>query len=277
MKSKRALDALGLLAFAAIASPLAMAADPTWYLGGNVGQSRSHFDDAQINSRVIGPGLTTTSIDSDERDTGYKLFGGYKFNRNFGIEGGYFDLGTFGYTATTLPAGTLRGRMKVSGLNLDALFFLPMTEKFSAFGRLGLNYARTKDSFTRAGAATVINPNPSDRDWNHKFGAGIQYNFTESFGARAEWERYRVSDAVDGKANIDLFSVGLVFLFGGKTPAPAPRAVTPAPAPVAQPYVAPPPPPVAVKPPPPAPPRQEEAVAPPPPPPEQKPQRIDRY
>ena len=86
--------------------------------------------------------------------TGYKLFGGYKFNKNFALEGGYFDLGKFGFTATTVPAGTLNGNIKLKGLNLDAVGILPIAEKFSAFGRVGLNYAQAKDSFTGTGAVS---------------------------------------------------------------------------------------------------------------------------
>jgi len=272
MKSKSALDTLSLLVLAAIASPLAMAADPTWYLGGNIGQSRPDLDEGRIANQVLGPGLAVTSS-HDDRDTGAKLFGGYRFHRNFAIEGGYFDLGKVGFSATTIPAGTFTGSLRVKGLNLDTVGILPMGEKFSAFGRIGVTYARTRDTFSGTGAAIVLNPNPSERDWGYKLGLGLQYDFTPRFGARAEVERYRVNDAVGGYSNINLISVGLVYLFGAKTPAPAPRVETPAP--VAQPYVAPPPPPVAAKPPPPAPPRQE-VVTPPPPPPQQAPARIDR-
>jgi OOP family OmpA-OmpF porin len=273
MNAKRASETLGLLAMAVIVSPLAVAADSGGYIGGNVGQSRAHFDEARIGTQVMAPGRVITSIASDDRDTGYKLFGGYQFNRNFAIEGGYFDLGKFGFSATTIPPGTLSGSMRVSGINLDLVGILPLTEKFSAFGRLGMNYAKTRDSFFGTGAAVVVNPNPSDRDLNHKFGLGLQYNFTESFGMRAEAERYRVSDAVGGKGNVNLFSVGLVYRFGGKTPEPVQRTVAPAPAP--EPYVAPPPKAVVVTPPPPAPPAPYVAP-PPPPPPQEKPQRIDR-
>lgn len=274
MKLKRTSEALGL-AIAVIVSPVATAADRGGYIGGNVGQSRAHFDEGPMATRVMAPGRVVTSIGSDDRDVGYKLYGGYRFSRHFALEGGYFDLGKFDFTATTLPLGTLNGSIRVKGVNLDLVGMMPLTEKFSAFGRIGLNYAQTRDSFNGTGGAVVVNPNPSDRDLNHKFGLGIQYKFTESFGMRAEAERYRVSNAVGGKANVDLFSVGLVFLFGGKTPPPAPRTYTPQP--VVEPYVAPPPKPkpVVVTPPP----VQQPApvqVTPPPPPPQEKPQRIDR-
>jgi OOP family OmpA-OmpF porin len=248
MKLAKASGMLGLVALAAIASPFAAADDTGWYGGANIGQSRAKIDDARISSGLLGGGFTSSSIADDDRDIGYKLFGGYQFNRNFAIEGGYFDLGRFGFTATTVPNGTLSGNIKVRGLNLDLVGLLPITEKFSAFGRAGLNYAQARDSFAGTGSVNVSNSNLSKRDTNYKFGLGLQYAFTESLAMRAEAERYRINDAVGNKGDIDLISVGLVYRFGGKTPAPAPRAA--APEFVA---VAPAPRPVAVTPPPPAP------------------------
>ncbi len=116
---------LGLAAFALIASPLVDAADAGWYGGVNIGQSRANIDDARITSGLLGAGFATTSISDDDRDTGYKLYGGYQLNRNFAIEGGYFDLGRFGFTATTVPAGTLNGSIRLKGVNLDAVGILP--------------------------------------------------------------------------------------------------------------------------------------------------------
>jgi OOP family OmpA-OmpF porin len=259
MKIARASGTLGLVALAVIANPLAVADDSGWYGGFNVGQSRAKIDDARITGGLLGGGFTTTSINDDDRDTGYKLFGGYKLNKNFAVEGGYFDLGKFGFTATTVPAGTLSGNIKLRGLNLDAVGILPIAEKFSAFGRAGLNYAEARDSFTGTGLVNVLNPNPSKRDTNYKFGLGVQYDFTESLGMRIEAERYRINDAVGNKGDVDLVSVGLVYRFGGKTPAPAPRAAAPervAAAPAPQPAAVTPPPPAVTPPPPPPAPRK---------------------
>ena len=214
----RTSGTLGLVALAAIASPFAMADDAGWYGGLNIGQSKAKIDDAKITSTLLGGGLNTTSITDDNRDTGYKLFGGYKFNRNFALEGGYFDLGKFKFSATTAPAGTLNGEIKLRGLNLDAVGILPITPKFSAFGRIGLQYARSEDSFSGTSAA---NSSASKSAANYKAGVGVQYDFTPSLGMRGEWERYRIDDAVGNSGDIDLLSVGLVYLFGGDKPAPA--------------------------------------------------------
>src|SRR3989304_5933084 len=100
MKFAKASGTLGLAAHAAIASPFPAADDTGWYGGISVGQSKAKIDDARITSGLLGRGFARTSISDDDRDTGYKLFGGYKFNKNFALEGGYFDLGKFGFTAT---------------------------------------------------------------------------------------------------------------------------------------------------------------------------------
>ena len=248
----RASGTLSLAALTVIASPFAMADDAGWYVGGNLGQSRAKIDDARITSGMVGGGLTAPSIVDDNRDNGYKLFGGYQINKNFALEGGYYNLGKFGFTATTPAptAGTLRGDIRLRGLNFDVVGILPFTEKFSAFGRVGLNYSQAQDTFAGTGLIRALNPNPSKNDLNYKVGLGLQYNVTESLGLRAEAERYRINDAVGNKGDVDLISVGLIYRFGGPAPAatPAPLATAPepvvvAPAPTPKTVVLPPPPP----------------------------------
>lgn len=227
------------MALAIIASPFTMADESGWYAGINVGQSNAKIDDDSIARGLLGNGFASTSIDDEDGDIGYKLFGGYRFNKYIAIEGGYFDLGQFGFTATTVPAGTLGGNIEIKGLNFDLVGILPIVEKFSAFGRVGVNYAQAKDTFTGTGAVNVLNSNPSKRDTNYKFGLGLQYDFTAALAIRAEAERYRINDAVGNKGDIDLVSVGLIYRFGAKGAdpkaptqpffAPPSRAATPPP------------------------------------------------
>lgn len=231
---------LSLVALTLVASPYARAQDSGWYLGANVGQSRAKIDDTRITSGLLGSGLGVTTLQDHDKDTGFKVFGGYEFNRWFSLEGGYFNLGKMGYTAATLPGGTLEGQIKVQGVNLDAVLNIPLTEKFSVFGRAGVIYADAKDTFSGTGAVVVVNPSPSEKGTNYKYGGGLQYDFTKSFGMRAEYERYRINDAIGNKGDIDLASIGLLFRFGRTAPAVA--HYTPPPEPVAYvppPYVAP--------------------------------------
>jgi OOP family OmpA-OmpF porin len=231
MKLKRTTGTLSLAVMAALASPAATAADSGWYGGLNIGHARAEIDHDRITSDLLGSGFSTTQIDKDERDTGFKLLGGRKFNKNFAVEAGYFNLGEFGFTASTVPAGTLTGTMKVQGVNLDAVGILPISDKFSALARVGLTYNEAKDTFRGTGAVTPTNPDPDKSAGSYKLGLGLQYDFTRALGVRAEWERYRVNDAVGNKGDIDMLSVGLVYMFG--TSDTAPKAAAPAP------YVAP--------------------------------------
>lgn len=238
MKFIKASGMFGLMALAAATTSAVKADDAGWYLGGNIGQSNADIDNQRITDNLLDGGFSNFMIENDERDTGYKLFGGYQFNRNFAIESGYFDLGEFSYHATTMPAGTLDGQMKLRGFNLDLLGFIPFSERFSAFGRVGANYAEAKDRFSGAGSVNVLSPRAEERDTHVKLGAGVQYAFTDALAMRVETERYRINDAVGNKGDIDTVSVGLLYRFGAKS---APMAEAPKPEPISKPVALPPP------------------------------------
>jgi OOP family OmpA-OmpF porin len=212
-----------LAALGAFASTPVLAQDSYYYLGLGAGQSRARIDDVRVAEALLGAGLGTSAIAHDERHSTYKVFGGYQFNRYFGMEVGYFKLGTHGFTATTVPAGTLDGQFRVQGANIGIVGTLPITEKFSALARVGLQYARTRTTLTTSGAVTVADPRPSDREANAKIGLGVQYAFTPSFMMRGEVERFRVSDAVGNHPQVAAYTVSLVFPFG-RSEAPMRRA-----------------------------------------------------
>lgn len=244
------LAGLGSLAAGpSFAQPVA----PYYYGGLSVGQSRASIDEERITAGLLSEGLTTRAMERDERDIAFKLFGGYQFNRHFALEGGYFNLGKFGFTSSTVPAGTLTGQLKAQGVNLDVVGTLPINDRFAVFARAGAHYTQTRDTFRGTGAVGVKNHNPGKDAANFKVGVGMQYAFSPSVIVRGEAERYRIDDAVGSKGDIDVFSVSLVFPFGRPAaparPAPvayvAPPVVTaPAPAPVPAPFVVAPPVPV---------------------------------
>jgi OmpA-OmpF porin, OOP family len=209
----KAVGVLCLVAFAVMNSQSAVAADSNWYLGGNGGSTKTKIDDARIASSLEAGGFATTAITNDQRRTGYKLFAGYRFDKYFALEGGYYNLGRSSFTATTVPTGTLIGNIKLKGYNLDAVVILPIVEKFSAFGRLGFIYSQATDTFIGTGAVMVTNPTPSKGYPSYKFGAGLQYDFIKFLGLRVEAERYRINDAVGNKGDVDFYSAGLVVKF----------------------------------------------------------------
>jgi OmpA-OmpF porin, OOP family len=227
---------------ATLTSSLSFADDDAgWYVGANYGQSRARLDELTLVKDVLAPGYSAMLFDDNTIDGGGKLFTGYQFNRYISLEAGYFDLGEFQFNAVTSPAGMLNTNMQVRGFNIDAVGYVPFTENFSAFARLGVTRALTQDTFIGTNAASVLNGKLHDRADFGKAGVGLEYKFTDSFALRLEAERYRISNATYDHNNIDLYSLGFVYRFGAKSepaPAPAPVVVVPAPAPV---VVAPPP------------------------------------
>jgi OOP family OmpA-OmpF porin len=252
MKKLNTMHLLGLAGIGALGAMTATTAgaQEAYYYGGlSLGQSRARIDEPRITATLLGAGLTTTSMTRDEHDTGYKVFGGYQFNKNLALEAGYFNLGKFGFTSTTVPAGALNGQIKLQGVNLDLVGTLPVVGGLSVIGRVGAQYAYARDTFSGSGAVSVLNTSPSKHAANYKFGAGLQYEVTPAFLVRAEAERYRINDAVGNRGDVNLFSVSLVIPIG-RTPTSASRPARVAevvPAPMPEPVV------VAIAPPAPAP------------------------
>ena len=256
---------LSLIALAVLGSTSALSQELLGpYIGGNIGRSSASFDTPATLDAFVGPGFPVTSSIENNRDTAYKLYGGYRFHRNLAIEAGWFDLGHFEYIYNSTPAGSLNGNLGVRGLNLDLVGILPVSDRFSVFGRVGAAYSHSRTGFGRTGVVPLAAVR-RDKETNLKLGVGLQYAFSDRLSVRAELERYRVNDTLRSRGHVDMASIGLVYSFGAK-PQPVVRTVAPAPA-VAAPPPPPPPPRPLPPPPPPPPPAPPPVVVPPPPPP----------
>ncbi|RFP10699.1 MULTISPECIES: OmpA family protein [unclassified Duganella] len=253
MTIAKKIGTLSALACAMLAMQVAQAEEPfvnpdwansAWYLGAGVGRSRANIDQQRLTSSLQANGASVTAFNTDERDTGYKLFVGKQLNRYLALELGYFDLGKFGFNATTSGNGTLNGEAGFRGANLDLLAQLPLTERLSLLGRVGANYAKTSTHFSGNRLAAVTGPDQSEHKFNPKAGLGLEYKLSEALALRGEVERYRLNDAVGNRGNVDLLSVSLVYKLGrpahsapvyvpppAAEPAPPPPAVTPLPPP----------------------------------------------
>lgn len=241
MKMKKRLNILACALLAASAAQVAVADEPRWYLGANVGETESDLDVERQAGDLTDVGANHTLINLDDTDRGFKLYGGYEFNRWFAVEAGIFDLGDFVYnTAVATPDGSFNGLLKLRGINVDLVASVPFTERLSGFAKVGVNYAEARNSFGSTGAVTLARASEKERDLNGKIGAGLQYAFNDNWALRVEAERYRFNDGVSQMADANMYSVGVVYKFGA-APAPAPVVVAPAPAPA--PVVEPPPPP----------------------------------
>ena len=235
MKKFRPLYWVGIAGLGSVLATSALAQDSKYYYWGlGVGQSQSQLDDSKTTNSLLRSSTSPSSFTSERQDTAYKLFGGYQFNRNIGLELGYFNFGKFTY-GTAVPGGTINGRYETEGINLDLVGTLPLSQKWSALARVGANYANTRDAFSGPGFPATASKDNSQRDTNVKVGLGVQYELTPSVFVRAEAERFRIKDGIGSNGDVNYYSMSLVFPIGR-------RAATPVAAPMPAVYVTPPPP-----------------------------------
>ena len=198
---------ISVAAILSISMASALAND--WYVVGSVGQSKAKDYKSSFDSGLPGGGLTSNM---DDKDTGYKVQLGYKFNPNWAIEGGYVDLGKFNYNAT-YTGGNASGQVKVDGWNLVGVGTVPINDQFSLFGKLGFIDAKVEGSLysTTPGNSGSASKTKGRANW----GVGANYNVTKAWGLRAEWERFsKLGDSgTMGESDVDLLSVGAVFNF----------------------------------------------------------------
>ena len=231
------LGALSVMTGALLAAQSAQAQDNTfinpdwansaWYIGAGVGQSRATIDEPRLRASLAANGETVTGFSKDQRDTGYKLFVGRQLNQYFAVEAGYFDLGKFDFKSTTSGNGVLNGQAAFRGVNLDLLGQLPLSQRLSLLGRVGMHYTKTNTEFSGNRLLGSTNTHASERKLNAKVGLGLEYKFSEALALRGEVERYRLNDAVGNRGDADLYSVSLVYKLG--RPASATPAYQPAP------------------------------------------------
>lgn len=164
--------------------------DRGFYIGGSIGQMDAGGDCPSGRS-------------CDFKDTAWKVFGGYKFNRHLAVEGTYGDWGeiTESTTVSGVPV-TVTGEIWSAGV--AALGMLPLGgDRFSLFGKAGLLYTEQKVTGTAPGIITIT----ETRDGTElHWGFGAMFNITGSLGLRAEWERLHDSE-------VDIMSIGIQYKF----------------------------------------------------------------
>lgn len=205
MQIRNTLFAATALAAALAAAPAAQAAAPGWYLGAGVGGTK-----LQGGATAIDPNIGTEGavISLDDKSTGWKVFGGYRFNQNFAAEAIYAKLGKFSVTHAQVEVGNATDRAKPDALCLAGVGTLPLGGKWSLLGKAGVCHWNDHPSETEA-TRDVYMEESSGTD--PMFGVGASYDLTKKVSLRGEWERYH--NVVHNSGDVDLLSVSLNYLF----------------------------------------------------------------
>lgn len=126
-----------------------------------------------------------------------KAYTGGMINRYVGVELGYLHMGNVNRDG---------GSARAHGLNLSLVGHLPIANAFSAFGKVGSTYGRTRVSNTDGN-------NGSDTGFGLSYGAGLAFNMTRNWSAVLEWERHEFDFAGNEGQDVDLTSVGVKYRF----------------------------------------------------------------
>ena len=198
--------ALALISVAALTAPSISMAQSTmstmtsmgpeagWYVGGSIGQSK-------IDCSTGG----VAGVSCDDSDTAFRVLGGYQFNKYLGAELGYADLGK-----ATISGAGLSASVEAKAWDLVGVGRLPLADRFSLFGKLGMYRADSDLS-----SNTPLIPASSDTNSDITYGVGAQYDFNKNLGVRAEWQQYKKvgSDSTGGEGDVDVMSIGVVYRF----------------------------------------------------------------
>ena len=175
---------------AAVALPIAAQAENS-YVGVSVGR-------AELKA-------TTPGFSKKETTTGYKLVGGFNFDKTFGVEVGYADLGKIegsggGYSVSG----------KAKSFYVAGTATLPVSEEFAVFGKLGFAANRVDLHIT---TPTMLGDGNSSKTAPF-FGLGASYNFTKTVAVVAEYENFgKVASEQSTDLKGNMFSVGLRYNF----------------------------------------------------------------
>lgn len=154
--------------FSAVAVAVAFVAAPAFaqgYIGAGFGSSKiSGIDSGTISGGNASKGMT-------------KIYGGFQFTPNWGLETQYSDLGSRNVTDAGAPAGSFR----TSQLSIAGTGTLPLNSSFSLLGKLGVSANRVNAS---AGIGSVKNAS------SVLIGVGVSYNITPVLSTRLEYEDF---------------------------------------------------------------------------------------
>jgi len=198
-----------LLITSGVVATNVMAADMSgWYVGASLGRSSIDVDTNKTVAAAVAAGYATAAVTAtDLSGTAYKLFAGYKVNKNFAVEGGYTDLGKGSLSVTTTgPVASGVASFEATVWEVNAVGILPINENFSVFGKLGYHW----DDAKTTGTGIFGNKDYSGDDF--KFGVGAEYNINKNVGLRLEFERYsKIASSVG--TDVDVASLGMAYKF----------------------------------------------------------------
>ena len=143
------------------------AEDSGYYIGAGIGQSRQKF------------------TDFDGKDTSFKLYGGWSFNKYFAVEAGYINGGT--------QSDSFEGvNLDISneGLFVEGLAKWPLGSVVAPYAKFG--YVFYESTAKLSSGSQSVSETESDSDFI--YGGGLEFKLGDNVRLRAEYEEVNLPD-----------------------------------------------------------------------------------
>ena len=193
-KSKFAALLLGL-AFSA----QALAEGGGFYFGGSLSKAESK-DTACF--------MPSPAFECDRKgELAWAAFAGLMFNKYFGVEGGYHNLGKIVEVSSAATGDRAWVRSYIGELLGVAAF--PIGDSFSIYAKGGGYYARS----TMTGSFVAADTKSTNKQWT--FGAGASWDVFKHAGLRAEYQRFNNvgGQEIGFRTDVDVMSLGAYIKF----------------------------------------------------------------
>ena len=146
----------------------AKAEDSGFYVGGGIGQSRQKF------------------TDFEGKDTSFKLFGGWSFNKYFAVEGGYVNGGT-----QSDSLGGVDLDISNDGFFAEGLAKWPLGSVVAPYAKFG--YVFYESTAKLSSGSQSVSESESDSDFI--YGGGLEFKLGDNLRLRAEYEEVNLPDS----------------------------------------------------------------------------------
>ena len=201
-------------------------AQAQWYAGAGIGATDARLDEgAQSAQQLSANGFSGAQTSLDKRDTGGRIYGGYRFHPNLAVEVGYADLGRFRVQSRansgSLGAGELVNDTKIRGADISIVGRYRLNDKFSFLGRVGAFAAETESNASSDGSIVLFRDS-SARYQQHKtvatVGLGGEYQLAAKVSLRGEWSRIEKAKTRDvlgfeRDTSVNLYTIGVTYRF----------------------------------------------------------------
>lgn len=164
---------------------------------------------ANAESYLTGTVGSSTTTGFAEDATSISFGAGTRMGDIFGFELSYLDTGEFTQTDQYYN-DTIESRLKLTGLNASIVAYLPLSDDFEVYGKLGQYFWRADiNSYAHDdGSSASVRLNDSDLT----YAGGVLLRLSEQLALKAEYQVIDFGADNDGAfGSTDIASVGFTF------------------------------------------------------------------